>query len=88
MIARKDQARALAEELCLEAVETLHALLKASSEAVRLAAVRELLDRVWGRPRQESTQPTADAHYALVLRANGLDPDASPREEKEAEETE
>ncbi|VWX52969.1 hypothetical protein [Novosphingobium sp. 9U] len=43
----------VAREHTLSAVETLVTLLDAESEAVRATAATALLDRGWGRPRQD-----------------------------------
>ena len=49
--------------------------LKAKSETARIAAIRELLDRGYGRPRQamEDSAPTADPLYPVRLMLEEID---------------
>jgi hypothetical protein len=52
--ARQARMRRMLGDLTPRAINRLGALLDSEDEAVALAAVKEVLDRAWGRPRQQA----------------------------------
>src|SRR5215217_9665949 len=53
------EARDALADAASEAVATLFAELKAEDATVRLRAAAQILDRAWGRPRQQLGAPVA-----------------------------
>lgn len=55
----EQEARDALADAASEAVATLFAELKAEDATVRLRAAAQILDRAWGRPRQQLGAPVA-----------------------------
>jgi hypothetical protein len=63
--ARQARMRRMLEDLTPRAINRLGALLDSEDEAVALAAVKEVLDRAWGRPRQQAqVEVRVEGHVA------------------------
>jgi hypothetical protein len=63
--AKQARMRRMLEDLTPRAINRLAVLLDSENEAVALAAVKEVLDRVWGRPRQQTqVDVRAEGHVA------------------------
>lgn len=60
--------KALAAKHTPEALSTLASIMKASdSDAARVAAANSLLDRAWGRPKQDGDQTHMHAHVFMAM---------------------
>ena len=62
-----NEVRKLAQEYGQEAIEVLVTIMRtAESEAVKISAVKELLDRAYGKP-QPAVEPRSEEHKVNVI---------------------
>ncbi len=65
-----------AAKFAAEALETLATLMRdSSSDQVKVAAARELLDRAHGKPKADDAKPQEPTLAELIERANLLEKD-------------